>query len=86
MFVCRRSVFKKSCSRDHQSVFVIATNDVSWPVDALHIQKHVRLHVRFKCLIRHRVLFFSFRTLRLSFPITTSLFSHVSGFEPHCAT
>ena len=67
MFVCRRSVFKKSCRRGHQSVFLITTNDVSWPIDARRIQKHVRLHVRFMCLIRHGGLFFSFRTLRWSF-------------------
>ena len=59
MFVCRRSVFKKSCSRGHQSVFLITTKDVSWPIDPLHIQMHVRLHVRFVCLIRHRGLFFT---------------------------
>ena len=58
MFVCRRSVFNKSCSRGHQSVFVIATNRGERPGCAPRIQTRfhlqVRLHVR---LIRFRGTF-----------------------------
>ena len=54
------ALFLRSCSRGHQSVFVIATSCVEWPGCTPQIQTRFHLQVRFMCFIRFRGTFFPF--------------------------